>query len=324
MKKIKIGISIAILILGAGILWWQLENKTGIEAKENQIAYQPPAAVASKPPINVNTTQSSPPAIPLPLPPVKESLLTTFDDLKKLADAGDRKASCRLGLELVRCKWHNGYVAAHKKNIEILAAMSKDDAKYSQTARQNQNFERLIARDKSVCAGFPMESTTDGWRYVFAAASAGDGYSAVKFAQGMSLLSPTEPRPLDTAEGWVAYRQNAFPMLEQALEQGHPQAALILSRFHRAPQFGSQLAPKDPIKSIAYLMAIKSIAASEFKEQLAVEIEDHLESSKLTAAERMNAESLAILIASKFRNVPKDGVDFRNNLFERNDGSECR
>jgi hypothetical protein len=38
----------------------------------------------------------------------------------------------------------------------------------------------------------------------------------------------------------------------------------------------------------------------------------------------MNAESLAILIASKFRNVPKDGVDFRNDLFERNDGSECR
>jgi hypothetical protein len=71
-------------------------------------------------------------------------------------------------------------------------------------------------------------------------------------------------------------------------------------------------------------MAIKSIAASEFKEQLAVEIEDHLESSKLTVAERMNAESLAILIASKFRNVPKDGVDFRNDLFERNDGSECR
>jgi hypothetical protein len=55
-----------------------------------------------------------------------------------------------------------------------------------------------------------------------------------------------------------------------------------------------------------------------------VEIEDHLESSKLTVAERMNAESLAILIASKFRNVPKDGVDFRNDLFERNDGSECR
>ena len=219
MKKIKIGISIAIVILGAGILWWQLENKTGIEAKENQIAYQPPAAVASKLPINVNTTQSSPPVIPLPLPPVKDSLITTFDDLKKLADAGDRKASCRLGLELVRCKWHNGYVAAHKKNIEILAAMSKDDAKYSETSRQNQHFERLIARDKSVCAGFPMESTTDGWRYVFAAASAGDGYSAVQFAQGISLLSPTEPRPLDTAEGWVAYRQNAFPMLEQALEQ---------------------------------------------------------------------------------------------------------
>lgn len=324
MMKIGIGILAVAFLAIALVFWHDRTREVSVQPKFAQVIERPNLVVADRP----EDSTAPPPTLKLS-PPTKTytsngPLVVTYEELKKAADMGDRKASCRLGAELVRCKWHSGWITTLKKQVEELSTLGKDDPKYAQSSKRVEGLEKLIAKDKEACAGFPSQAPTDGWRYVFSAANAGDSYSAIRFAQGTSLLSPTEISPLANAEGWVLYKQNAFPMLEQALENGYPQAAILLSRFYRGPYLGAQFVPEDIVKSVALLMAVRTVANAEYKDELTVEIEDHLQYNKVSAEDRLKAEAIANQIALKFKSPPKDGLDLRNGLFEKNDGSECK
>jgi hypothetical protein len=266
---------------------------------------------------------ASTPKSPASFPAINAPLALTLEGMRREANQGNRKASCRLGVDLVRCKWHFGYAAVLQKQIEAIATLDTINPNHVELKKEIQRLEKLVAQDKNLCAGLSGDTVSDGWRYVHSAATAGDGYSAIRFAQGVSLISPTEVSPLANLDGWQMYKQHALPLLQQALDDGYPQAAVVMSRFYLYPQFGLRLVPKDTVRSVAHLMAVASVSQTNYREQLSEQIEYLLKSEKINSEDQIRAEQLAAQISSKFRSIPKEGVDMTQNLFEKNDGSEC-
>lgn len=198
--------------------------------------------------------KSTPSRPPLPLPPDDAPVASIAFDLRERADAGDARAACRLGLELLRCRAlvQHASAAVFLTESEHRAADSGQLDTANQIAARNLHFMRLA----SDCRDLPQDLTGLGARYLRQAALAGEPEAMLRYAAGEGFGNPRGFGFLNSPD-FDTWRREAPAILRQAFVQGHPEAAHLLRdalENDRSPL--NALVPDDPVQARAYFFLI--------------------------------------------------------------------
>lgn len=185
-----------------------------------------------------------------PLPPENAPLAGIIGTLASRADAGDSKAACRLGMELLRCEQLEDYAS-------ILTAPSdppKDEV--GDSARQGSAVDDYMKRERAwilerleQCEAVPAALLAEGPRYLEQAALAGEPEAMVRYAEGHHW--PPSGRSMMVGQDFDRWRRNAPGMMRRALEGGYPGAAFLLMIAYQDDfGFHAALVPNDPYQSM--------------------------------------------------------------------------
>lgn len=184
------------------------------------------------------------------LPPANVPLEHKLERLQSRADAGNRKAACRLGMELLTCefaaRWQetvefNSRAGFHKAAQEFDPVLADGMDKM-----QLRHLETLMS-----CRAVPESLRSAGAHYLTQAARAGEPEAMLRYALGEHWQSTG--RGIYVGAEFDAWRRDAPGMMWRALEAGVPEAAIHLQFAHR-PGFGiiGALTDEDPLKAHAF------------------------------------------------------------------------
>lgn len=254
-------------------------------------------------------------ALPAPQTPLR----LIFDDLKRLSEAGDVRATCRLAFEVDRC----ARLPAMRKSAQEQRLLAKETLMKLLGGRLLESADRLddrIRRDEAACEDFSLEGVPEGWRYQLAAAQAGHEPSMIRFVGGSSLFAPNRA-PLEALDGWIAYRDNAAGWFATALQAGDPAAFELAAHAHMRGDFlGMVLVPKDPVRGAAYYQVLAERAAPEYMEQAQGNAR-HAQ-ARLSPEQLRESQEQAAKLRTQIRAAPGT-VDFSRGSYGKDDGSHC-
>jgi len=235
-----------------------------------------------------------------------------------MADAGDARAACRLAYELDRCR-RLPLLESGVKNAEVQVTRARDQGRdTSAVTRFAERVEREYSRVLKVCADFPIEDTAQAWQYSLAAAQQGYGPAIMNFLGGRVGLDTVNP--LNTAEGWLAYKQFGPSLLQQALDQGIPLAYEFAAANHAWTESGRRIVPFDPVRSVAIYTALRTVATNDYKVKLTADIDAVVERTKLSPADLAKANADAAVIAAQI--AKKNTGPFQGNV-AADPGASC-
>lgn len=243
------------------------------------------------------------------LPALNAPLTGIYDSLQSAAMQGDAMAACRLSYELNRCGRLEDFERAIANQEANMALLPNDSSSRATLTKMLDTLRETVEKDKPVCVGFAREKTLDAWKYALMAAQSGHIPSMMHFVRrhdiGLDLGAP-----VDVAEGWVAYKQYAPDLLQSAVDRGNPNAFEYAAFMHLRPGDNWRLMPFDPVKGVAYYMALQSVAADAYKPKLTADISYSIERHKLTAGQVVQAQEEAQLLSKKMAKLAKGSVDF--------------
>ena len=159
------------------------------------------------------------------LPPPGAALAQTYVELKRRAQAGDNRASCRLATDIGRCarlERERSYLQSITREASIAERDSAIEAEaIARAARQTRDLEQLEA----ICKGFTPESPHEAWDFLLLAAERGD----VRAMVGLAARPPLDESYFlrDQAQ-WQRYLQVRRPYLQRGVEAGEPFALYLL------------------------------------------------------------------------------------------------
>ncbi|HEX4853344.1 hypothetical protein [Arenimonas sp.] len=194
------------------------------------------------------TTRPRPvePADAEPLPPEDRPLASLLGPLAARADAGDRKAACRLGMELLRCEH-----LEHQAALMAPPPAPPDDQDARKAMRSSASVDFLmrepawIAERLAQCKAVPTALAGQGARYLEQAALAGEPEAMVRYAEGQHW--PPSSRGAMADPSFDRWRRNAPGMMRRALKAGYPEAAFALMiAYQDDGGFHAALIPNDP------------------------------------------------------------------------------
>lgn len=170
-------------------------------------------------PPNVLATEASP-----PLPPQDAPLATVVPALVARAEAGDSRAACRLGMELIRCdqmeQWNRITLGSPDSESQFESEGNFGAANF-QAEEKIWRIERLAQ-----CAEVPAHLRGQGSNYLKQAAYAGDPYAMHAYAEGLHFN--LEMRGVALDPHFDAWRRDSPAMMHAALRAGNPTAAFSL------------------------------------------------------------------------------------------------
>ncbi|GAB2661734.1 hypothetical protein GCM10027193_14870 [Arenimonas aestuarii] len=186
------------------------------------------------------------------MPSAATKFVTALPALHARADAGDRRAACRLGYQLLRCQ--------HARFLNIAAILGEDgkDAEEEYEAKGNLAAANQMAEMKlwhleleRDCRLVPEALRERGAHYLRAAARAGDADAMLLYGQGQHL-NPTG-RGMAAGPDFDVWVREAPDMLHRALRAGNPAAAFSLYMAF-ADNFGlpNALVADDPYQTAVY------------------------------------------------------------------------
>lgn len=260
-----LGFVVVVVVVGAASVF--LGRNEPVDARAFTVSQpddeQPIAGGADELVVVEASSVDLPPARPLaPLPARDAPLADILPRLKADADAGDRRAACRLGMELLRCQ-HLGTWSA------VLGDMDASEATYEAEGRlaaANAVAEAKLRRLERLrqCQSVPQELRGEGARYVRRAALAGDPYAMLAYAEGQHW--PPNGRGIAAGPEFDVWRQEAPGMMQRALQAGNPAAALKL-QSHYQDDFGylAALVPNDAFQGYVYHLLVVRLFG--YKEQ---------------------------------------------------------
>jgi hypothetical protein len=252
------------------------------------------------------------------LPPPNMPLNSIIDELKLSSSAGNYRASCRLAMELLRCKLS----AYHDASIERIVSqqsqknISDSDVLKLQTSLENAQATKL--RDQQVCNGFTNAQGLKIDEYLLNAANAGhlpsmEAYSTDLTVHDIPLLT-TDPNK------WQQYRANASGFLIEAASQGSRWAIYDLLneyagdsewKLYTNGKFG--LLEADPILAVTYAILNIEFATNDLasRQRRLQKLESKLDLKQLQTA-RENAVAIKatwnrVSIAEKNKLTKKSG-----------------
>lgn len=252
-RALQAGFVLAMLSAVAFTLWWRGREipaaATAAEATADASKAPDDAGEVSPP---SPTTEISPPnPASLPLPPPDAPLAQVVPDLQARADAGDHRAACRLGMELLRCQhlptWDALVSSSDPSDSEV-----EFEAEGNLAAANSVAEERLWLIERlQQCRGVPSALQSQGARYLRQAALAGDSSAMLAYADGNHWRPDGRGTALDS--DFDQWRREAPGMVHAALRAGNPTAANMLQMSY-SDDFGflSAMIPDDTYRSYVY------------------------------------------------------------------------
>jgi hypothetical protein len=282
----RIALVILILVLAGGAGWfWTHRNpriaQPPVERAEPAPTPAPaPASVAVAPAAPAAPTGAAPVAPPSPAPARKLTLADLVqpprdtpvkDVFRQLADAANQgvpQAACRLGFELIRCaRVRNGLLALDTAQ-KAAAAAPKDSREAQNLARDASMMAEALARDRQACTGVGDAATTDGWRYVYIAATGGSTTAMTRFVRDPGIGGP--PGTPEYEEAWAAYKRDAPQFLADAIRNGDVRALYqgYVSALTGNSAGGAGVFARNPEKAIAYAVALRGLRERPLEQQI--------------------------------------------------------
>lgn len=198
-----------------------------------------------------------------PLPPANAPLAGVIDALVERADAGDRKAACRLAMELLRCEHLEDYGSMLTTPGEAPKDEDAGAAKERRAINDHYVRERAWVLERlAQCEAVPGTLLREGSRYLEQAALAGEPEAMVRYAEGHhwapsgrgSMVGPDFDR----------WRRNVPGMMQRALEGGYPGAVfLLMIAYQNDIGFHAALVPNDPYRSMVMNMLYGRLYGSQ-------------------------------------------------------------
>ena len=166
----------------------------------------------------------------LPLPLANIPLSEVYDLLQMRADAGDGKAACRLAIELLRCRHSKNASKYFLDQSADMSLLETNDSPKDKLSSQNAMDERrleILEKNKS-CQNISDDQYKQVFKYLRQAAYAGESDALVPYIEGVGLgndLSFIRGR----GGNFDAWRSDALPLTQLALQQGLPESVVFLS-----------------------------------------------------------------------------------------------
>lgn len=208
------------------------------------------------------------------------------------ADAGDAKAACQLGFELLRC--HEGARAYDRTMLRHLAEAERTNEEKGDLAAANKLAEQQalqLARAQA-CRDIPADLRGRGSYYLRQSALAGDPSGMLAYGLGYQFSPSGRGMLVDpTFEAW---REEATVMLERALLAGQPSAAFTLAMGYMDDMgHPASLIPDNPYRAAVYhLLWTRLYRASEQRGWLEKLDPEELQAAR-REAERLHADVFA-------------------------------
>lgn len=272
------------VLLAAIIVWLGRYTETrdssrgaGITAEEEPDRDSGPAAGLATAPAPKRRT-------PANLPPHDAPLSAILPGLVASADAGDPRAACRLGMELLRCsqlaEWQRIVSAQGTDTESLLVAEGNLGAANFEAEEKIWRLERL-----SDCASVPDELRSQGADYLTRAARAGDPYAMLAYAEGQHF--PLEGRGIAVDPAFDDWRRESAAMAHAALRAGNPTAAFSLfTAYQDDHSMLAALVPDDPYRTYVYhLLSVQLLGHREQVDRFASLGPESLESARREAAD---------------------------------------
>lgn len=255
-----------------------------------------------------------------PLPPVDAPLKDSIDDLAARADRGDIKAACRLASDLARCHFLPRVRQLVDEEITRSARAESGSTEESTSSMAAVRLGRFASTSETICAGIEEEMRRNAWRYLLKSANQGHVESMLRFAIRPPLIEESFAYDL---EGWIAYRENAIPLLERAASQGSTLAVYHLFRAYAGMPMpaGVELVHKNPARAYAYGEALLRLSPPSQRGT----IERRLEQlgQEVSMEQRVAAHSIISEIPlSRFRSRTEGESPLANSEFSE-DSEEC-
>lgn len=227
---------------------------------------------------------SAPRALPA-LPPEDAPLSGILRPLRARADAGDRKAACRLALELLRCERIAEWQLQVKPAESLYDASSRANTDPALAAYRDRQSE-WIRRRLEQCQAVPDDMRSRGTHYLAQAALAGEPEAMVRYAEGHHW--PLLGQGMLAGPAFDRWRRDVPGMVERALRAGDPRAAYLLQMAY-FDDFGlhSALVPDDPEQALVMHVLVSRLYGTS---ELPV-FRDRVDASTLVRA-RARAEQL--------------------------------
>lgn len=245
---------LVVLAASAAVAWWLTRDPGATTGQASRATQLPPSPRRED---TVDAAGRRVQAPPAPLPPADAPLAQIVPGLRADADAGDRRAACRLGMELLRCQ----HLGAWDTMMESFMG---EEAEAAYEAEGNLAAANQIAGEKlwrierlAQCRAVPADLQGQGARYLRQSALAGDPHAMFAYAEGHHWGPSMRGLALDPM--FDQWRREAPAMIHAALRAGNPAAVLIL-QFNYSDDFGylSALIPNDAYRSYVYhLLAVR-------------------------------------------------------------------
>lgn len=293
---------LALAVVGAGVYWHFRTATTPVAAA------QEPAADASRIKADgVAALAVEMPATPsAPLPPKDARLPDIASTLQSRADAGDRKAACRLGIELLRCQLlqrHPTGLSGHMDAQEASADGKGELAEADHIATLNLHYHELA----DACSALPASLIAQGPQYLRQAALAGEPEAMLRYADGQAFNFSGSGYAFLRSPEFDQWRAEAPTLLQRALASGRTEAVYLLQQAYAGDDGWIQgLYADDPLRAHAYFLLQRRLFGSS------TVLPEALAPADLDATQRQEAEQLA----DRWHRDQFDGgtFDFRSSM----------
>lgn len=276
-----IGAAAALLAIAAAFVFYPSQS-AGPPPEENA---QAPATSELR-----HETPASPTATTDSADNAEPTIPRAIAELVVRAGAGDAKAACQLGFELLRC--HEGARAFDRTMLKLLAEDERTNEANGDLAAANKLAEQQALQlvRAQACRDIPANLRGRGSYYLRQSALAGDPSGMLAYGLGYQFSPSGRGMLVDpTFEAW---REEAPLMLERALFAGQPSAASTLAWGYRDDSgHPSSLIPDDPYRAAVYhLLWTRLFRRSEQHAWLGKLAPEELRSARLEA-ERLHSDA---------------------------------
>lgn len=253
MRTVLVGLVLIVLAVAGGY-WWgrggELPTATVPTAGEAAIEETPMDGQSRS--VEAESLPTAAPQVLVageaqsePLPPADTPLASIRDELATRARAGDARAACRLGAELMRCRNHRTQQA-----ITDMFDASLDHGRFEIGGdRAIDTLATAMERNQleaQVCAGVDEQHIQEAIEFQRIAAQRGTTRMRLWYAARPAM---DRERFLDQLDEWQRYRQLAPQYLQEALHAGDPLVIGVLTDVHKPPSrspFPVQVPYRDP------------------------------------------------------------------------------
>lgn len=262
---LRVGLVVVALVAAGLAIWWHGPAEPVSEPADAAPASDMPGTLDVGETIEPASAAGTTAAMrgPAPLPPHDAPLAQILPDLHARADAGDRRAACRLGMELLRCQ-HLGTWDAMMSGFNEGNAEAEYEAEGNLAAANAVAEQRLWHIERlQQCRSVPADLQGQGARYLRQAALAGEPHAMLAYAEGHHW--PPTARGIAIGRDFDLWRQEAPGMLHAALRAGNPTAAFMLQlSYFDDLGFLSALVPDDSYRGYVYhLLSVRLFGIRE-------------------------------------------------------------